>query len=303
MKKLNETPERLLIQVDQEQAKYNKETMNKIFSQIKELKEMFDEIEITFNQSNFVKTVRDGCKWIENELLNKLIQNNYKGLPEKIIESIVPELQFKNFLTPIETLVRKLKEHLTWIGLLEDQIPFNEKAYPIITNELEQILDEKSKKYISGIDEIEIFHTMEKFAAICNKLEALLYRYKFPLMITLYTNPESQVPFAETVHSFYPFFVTNYDSLETNGCATLDINTEFFEDIRRIAEANAFTEEMRRAMPKLQSDKPFRSDVPGYDVSATAIRLPKTVGKLLGEYKANPDKERSRKGRWTGFKD
>jgi len=304
MKKVNDTP-RLLIYHDAEMHEINNKLLEEILSNIRKLKALFDLAGIPFSKNAFILILTKGSTWLTDILYEKLKATYLRdGFSDSLIESLKSEefAKLEEYVKPCEPILINIKELLNKIELSPNQIPFDEHCEPLITKELKKILIEKSNKFLIGAKEIEIFQIMKDFALIANKLESHLCKHSFPMLFTLYTKHIFQVPFAETVHSLSPFFIANYDELESIGHAVLKINPYFFEDISRIKEAKTFTAEMQRTMPALRPDKTF-VEFPEGDVSAGVFRLPKTVGPLLDDFHANPDKPRPDRGKWKGFKD
>jgi hypothetical protein len=273
MKKVNETPEKLLIYQDEDLHKFSKETLKTIFAEVETLKTRFNEIEIPFNPANFNKTIQDGCQWIEDELFNKLVENNYKGLSQKIIDSKVPKDQFKEFVTPIDEIVVRIKGLLNKIDISADQVPFDEKNEPIINAELKNLLSEASKRYAIGANEIELFHTIEEFILICNKLEKSLAKNGFPLLFTKYTDFSLPMLNAESDTFAYPLALANYDNVLNDGHAALELNPEYFENIRTEMKALMERQKLEREMRSLPPEVRFKERSSDINVDRKSTRL------------------------------
>jgi len=304
MKKVTETPERILIHVDNSLAKFNKQTLDAIFAEVEKMKTLFLEIEITFNQANFIKTMQEGCQWIKDLLYNTFVDNNYKGLSQKIIDAKVPRDQFNEFVAPIETLISKIDGLLKKIELTADQIPFNAMDEPIINNELKEILSEASKRYVVGSGEIELYHAILTFIESINALEASLTKTGFPLLFTKYLDFNFPMPNCESDHFAYPICLANYDNLLEDSHATLIMNPDYFENIRAEMKALSDRQEFEQEMRSLPTEVRFNNnrtvDIPAGQFKT---RLPKEVGKMIEDFASNPDPTKTipSKGRWKGL--
>ena len=60
MKKVNETPERLLIHIDNDLAMVNKETLKTIFEEVDKMKTILLSLDLSFTKETFVKCLNEG---------------------------------------------------------------------------------------------------------------------------------------------------------------------------------------------------------------------------------------------------
>lgn len=272
MKTKKETPERILIYQDEDLHKYNKKVLDEIFSDIQTMKSRFSEIEVPFNQANFIKTMQEGSNWIEQTLFDKLAAN-YKGLAETIIESMVPREQFRKFLVPIDEIVERVKGSLKDIDLQADQLPFDAKHNPVINAELKEILSEASKRYATGTEEIELYYAILKFIESTNALEACLAKNQYPLLFTQFTSSQAQVRYAESENFAFPLCLADYDNIDRDGFAKLTLNPEVFSEyeLKRNA-ANFFTENAGQSS-EINSFENRSSEIPaaGFNPTGKAI--------------------------------
>jgi len=280
MKKQNETPERLLIYQDADLAKFNNETLKTIFAEVETMKFRFTEIEVPFNQANFLKTIQDGCKWIEQALYDKLVENNYKGLSAKVVEDLIDRVQFKKFIVPIEEVAERTKGLLMKINLQADQVPFDAKSNPVINDELKEVLSERSKRYAIGASEIELYHAIQKFIESTNELESSLAKSGFPLLFTKYTDFSLPMPNAEIDSAFYPVCLVNYDNVLVDGHAELEMNPEYFEEIRVRMEAFSERQKLEKELRSLPPEVRFKENQ-NSEIPVASFKLPKDAGKQV----------------------
>lgn len=280
-KQQNETPEKILIYQDEDLHKFNNETLKTIFAEVETMKTRFNEIEIPFNPANFIKTIQDGCKWIEQALYDKLVENNYKGLSAKVVEDLIDRVQFKKFVVPVEEIAERIKSSLNKINLQADQVPFDAKSNPVINDELKEVLSERSKRYAIGASEIELYNAILKFIESTNELESSLAKNGFPLLFTKYLNFDFPMLNAEIDSAFYPLCLVNYDNVLIDGRAELEINPEYFENVRTEMESFTERQKLEREMRSLPPEVSFKDRSSDISVPAASFGLPKDAGKQV----------------------
>jgi hypothetical protein len=282
MKKVIETPERILIYQDEELNRMNKKTLDEIFSEAKSMKAKFTEIGVKFNPENFVMTINEGLNWIADELFNIFIEHNYTGLSERVIEDLVDRQQFSKVVEMLEAPVSKLKELLKKIDLTPDQVPFDSENNPVINDELKEILSERSKRYAIGASEIELYNAILKFIESTNELEASLSKNGFPLLFTKYLNFDFPMLNAEIDSAFYPLCLVNYDNVLIDGKAELEINPEYFENVRTEMESLSERVKLEKELRSLPPEDRFSENrSPDIIVPAASFKLPKDAGKQV----------------------
>lgn len=286
-----ETQGRLLIYQDNDLAKFNRKILEEIFLLVKELKALFKDIGIPFNQEAFIKTMNEGSTWLFDILYSQATEM-FKKMSDLVKASMVDADKLHEIINPVEPIIENIKALLNQVNLRADQLPF-EKELPVINNELKEILAERSKRYATGPLEIELFHTIEEFITIANKLEASLAKNGFPMLFTKYTSFQYPSRHAESDHFAFPMAIASYDNLEIDGHAILQINPEFLEDYKLLkgsAEARA-----RELVPN-----------PNYSskTGEAFIHLDKGAGKRLDNFVQNnhlEDNTKLPKGRWKGM--
>jgi hypothetical protein len=290
----SEKTERLLIHVDKDLAKYNQEVLKAIFEEVKTMRARFNEIEVLFNQPNFLKTIMGGCNWIEQTLYDKLAEN-YKGMSERVIQTLTEDKKgkLKMLVVPFEPLVTKVKELLKKIDLTPDQVPFDTENNPAITNELKHFLSEKSRRYITTDEEKELYYTILKFIESTNALEASLAKNGFPLLFTKYLDFQLPMPNAENDTFAYPLALANYDNVLIDNHAILELNPEYFEDIRAIMKALSDRQNLEREMRSLPPEVRFHENR-GIDIPAATFKLKPDASKKIESGIKTPS-------RWKGM--
>jgi hypothetical protein len=293
-----EAPEKLLIYQDENLQKHNKKILDEIFTDIETIKSRFSEIEVPFNQSNFIKSM-EGCNWIEQTLYDKLAEN-YKGMSDKVIQTLTEDekVKLQKLVIPIEPILLKIQELLNQIELSAEQLPFNEKNEPIINAELKNLLSEKSKRYVTGTNEIELYDTILKFIESANALEASLAKNGHPLLFTKYLDFSIPMLNAESDTFAYPLALANYDNVLNDEHAVLEINPEYFENIR--ADIKALYERVKlerelRSMPPEVRFHDSRINIP-----IAKFKLNPGTGKLVDGTNTDPNIKTNKK-RWSGM--
>lgn len=286
-----EAHERLLIYKDDDLLKHNRKVLEEIFSEVDKIKTLFNSLEVSWNQQQFIRLINEGTGFVTDYLFSKLSEN-YKGLSETVIQSLteVEKGKLQKLVLPIDPIILKVKELLKEIDLTADQLSFNVLADPIINEKLKQILIEKSKRYAVGKDEIEFVHTVEEFIAIANRLEACLTKNSYPLLFTKYFSVHAPLRYADTDSAFFPICLVNYDNIETDGCAQLQLNPDLFQELA--SNINAIEDFRQNAglSKEVRDDQNLKIPV------APALRLPRDTGK-----KIEAGIKTLSKDRWKGF--
>jgi hypothetical protein len=292
MKKQNELPERLLIAEDQELSKYSNEVLNQIFDEIRNLREAFNEAGVPFSKDAFLKTMSEGSTWMTDYLYEKLIAGLLRdGFTEAAIENLEGDkrLRLEKTIEPIAPIIEGIQTLCNEIDLKASTISF--KGNEPVTNEtLTRYLEERTKHYAIGKDEIELYHQVEEFIVNANKLEASLAKFGFPFLFTKFTSFEYPVRNADVEQAFYPLAVASYDELETEGHATLKVNPAFLEDYKLLKSSAENRRNDMVANPNYSSN-----------TGKASIHLPKDAGKRIEDFIANPESKLPPKGRWKAM--
>lgn len=283
-----EIQERLLIYQDADLAKFNKKVLEQIFSEVKTMKALFKDIGIEFNQANFIKTMSEGSTWLFDILYSQATEM-FKKMSDLVKASMVDADKLHEIINPVEPIIENIKELLNQVNLRADQLPF-EKDLPVINNELKEILAERSKRYATGPLEIELFHTIEEFITITNKLEASLAKNGFPMLFTKYTSFQYPSRHAESDHFAFPMAIACYDNLEIDGHSVLQINPEFLEDYKLMKSS------AENRSKEMVSNPNYSSNTGG-----ASVQLPKDAGKRIEDFIANPESKLPPKGRWKAM--
>ena len=290
-----ETPKKLLIYQDNDLLKYNRKVLEEVFIEVDRIKTMFTSLEVPWNQQQFIRLINEGSGFVTDFLFAKLAEN-YKGLSAIVVDSLteVEKGKLQKIVIPFEPIIEKIKELLKKVDLTVDQLSLNLLAEPIINEKLKQILSEKSKRYAIG-NEIELFHIIEEVIISCNKLEKSLAKNGFGLIFTKYLNFDFHLPNAESDSAFYPLCLVNYDNVLNDGHATLEMNPDYFEDIRESMKALSDRQNLEKEMRSLPPEVRFHENR-GIDIPAASFKLKPDAGKQFENRTKTPAKDR-----WKGM--
>ena len=191
----------------------------------------------------------------------------------------------------IEPSINSVKELLNQIGLTPDQVPFDEKDNPVITDELKHFLSEKSKRYATSDAEKELYYAILKFIEVANALESCLAKHEYPLLYTKYLNFEAPMRHAEYDSFAYPLCLVDYDNVLIDGFARFVLNPDVFQQYTLMKGATEDFKKNRVYNPSYSSN-----------TGEASLQLPKDAGKRIEDFIANPeDNTKLPKGRWKNF--
>jgi hypothetical protein len=290
MKKVNETPERLLIYVDNDLAKSQSETLKKIFAEVEAMKTIFLELEVPWNKAEFVKTLTEGPGWI-TEFLNQKLTEIYKSMGKKVTESItkVDKEKLQEDVLPIEPIAMKIKALLKEMDIEEEQVPFDAENNPSISNDLKVYLQEKCKHYATGNDEIAVYEAVKKFADAVNAFERFIVATPYPTILDI-PAPTERIQDFKDANFFmqFSYFDLDFNTVDDGYC-TLLVNHKMFDEFEAVKRKNAFD----TAMQSLPREVHYREDSIINEIPVAPFKLPRDTGaKVDGNIPA------TKKSRW-----
>lgn len=282
----------ILIYQDDEIARFNRETLDTIFEEVESIKLQLLSLDFPFTPETFVKCLTEGTDFITETLYQKLAEN-FKGMSDKVIQTLTEDEKgkLKKLVIMIEPSINSVKELLNQIGLTPDQVPFDEKDNPVITDELKHFLSEKSKRYATTEGEKELYYAILKFIEVANSLEACLAKNEYPLLFTKYTSFEYPLRNAESDHFAFPLCLADYDRVEEDGFARFVLNPDVFQEFAILKGASEDFKKNRVYNPSYSSN-----------TGEASLHLPKDAGKRIEDFIANPeDNTKLPAGRWKNF--
>jgi hypothetical protein len=126
-----------------------------------------------------------------------------------------------------------------------------------------------------------------------------LAKNSYPLLFTKYLNFDFPMPNAEADTFAFPLALANYDNVLNDGFASLEMNPDYFEDIRTDMKNQQDRQNLERDLRSLPPEVRFHENR-GSDIPAASFKPKPGTGKLIDGTNTDPNIIAPKK-RWAGF--